>query len=111
MHSACTGTVLKNNKSILSILNSASLVRASVGASKIAPGLMIEVLLPTFEYASGWLDHYDLHYNIAVVNTKSFPAVQEAHIDRLLQIGPHCKVVAAGRQFDRQIYDLYWDNS
>nr|TKW26372.1 hypothetical protein SEVIR_3G184600v2 [Setaria viridis] len=111
MHSACTGTVLKNNKSILSILNSASLVRASVGASKIAPGLMIEVLLPTFEYASGWLDHY-IYITILLLSTPSLSLLFKKRILIVsCKLGLIAKVVAAGRQFDRQIYDLYWDNS
>ncbi|CAL4945488.1 unnamed protein product [Urochloa decumbens] len=53
---------------------SASLVSQFVGDQKIAENLRIEVLLPNEDYIGGALQHYNLHYNVALVNVKDFTA-------------------------------------
>jgi hypothetical protein len=50
----------------------------------------------------GWLIHYDLDYNVALVSTKYFPDihVEDAFLGRQLQFQPHNKVVVVGRCFN-----------
>ncbi|CAN6251490.1 unnamed protein product [Urochloa humidicola] len=99
MHSACTGTVITSNQSVIIILTSSSLIRDHDDANKLVRHLMIEVLFPTFARGSGWLEHHDFKHDIAVVKMKSFPGVQAACIGLPLQIGSDAKVVAAGRYY------------
>ncbi|CAL5006417.1 unnamed protein product [Urochloa decumbens] len=101
-HVICTGIVVKNDKFGTSILTSASLVRSFDidNGCKIIPGLMIKVGLPNKQSAMGWLMHYDLNYNVAVVNTSHYPGFRAAHFDHHMQFEPDSKVVALGRCFN-----------
>lgn len=69
---ACTGVLLGHHGSITSVLTSASLVRDSADANKIAGNLKIQVYLPTSEIVKGELQHYNFHCNVAVVSIKGF---------------------------------------
>ncbi|CAO2175473.1 unnamed protein product [Urochloa humidicola] len=101
-HVICTGIVVKNDKFGTSILTSASLVRSFDvdNGCKIIPDLMIKVGLPNKQSAIGWLMHYDLDYNVAVVNTSHYPGFRAAHLDHHMQFEPDSKVVALGRCFN-----------
>lgn len=58
--------------------------------------------LPNGREGMGWLIHYDLDYNVALVSTKYFPDihVEDAFLGRQLQFQPHNKVVVVGRCFN-----------
>lgn len=61
--------------------------------------LQIEVLLPNKQRWKGTLQHYNLHYNIALVNVKDYHASCPAKIQHLWDA--HCsKVVAVGYCFE-----------
>uniref|UniRef100_K3XPX5 Peptidase S1 domain-containing protein n=1 Tax=Setaria italica TaxID=4555 RepID=K3XPX5_SETIT len=77
--SACTGSFIEWN-GCATILTSASLVSHFVGDKKIAENLRIEVLLPNKERRGGALQHYNLHYNVALVNVKDFSAPHPVNI-------------------------------
>lgn len=64
---ACTGFFIEWNGST-TILTSASLVRSSSDENKIDENLRIEVLLPKKRCMKGTLQHYSLHYNVALVS-------------------------------------------
>ncbi|CAL4945485.1 unnamed protein product [Urochloa decumbens] len=68
---ACTGFFIEWN-GCLSILTSASLISDFVDDSKIFENLRIEVFLPTKRYKPGTLQHYNMHYNVALVSVKDF---------------------------------------
>ncbi|XP_039827511.1 uncharacterized protein LOC120689270 [Panicum virgatum] len=68
---ACTGFLIEWNGCV-TILTSASLVSDFVVDMKIAENLRIEVLLPNEERRVGALQHYNLHYNVALANVKDF---------------------------------------
>ncbi|OEL35129.1 hypothetical protein BAE44_0003853 [Dichanthelium oligosanthes] len=76
---ACTGFFIEWNGSTI-ILTSASLVRSSGDENKIVENLRIEVLLPNEKLAEGILQHYNLHYNIALVSVNDFCATQPVKI-------------------------------
>ena len=60
--------------------------------------LQIEVGLPNNRIAKGMLVHWDLNYNVAVVNISHYPGFRAAHLDQPISFG--CKVVVAlGRCF------------
>ena len=60
--------------------------------------LQIEVLLPTKQRVEGTLQHYNLHYNIALVSVKGFLASHPAKIQHLWN-DHSCDVVAVGYCF------------
>uniref|UniRef100_A0A0E0KLE8 Uncharacterized protein n=1 Tax=Oryza punctata TaxID=4537 RepID=A0A0E0KLE8_ORYPU len=70
-HFACTGFFIEWTKGYGKIiLTSASLVRESDDGCKIAKNLAIQVLLPNGTCDEGYLQHYSLHYNVALVSTR-----------------------------------------
>ncbi|CAM0884078.1 unnamed protein product [Alopecurus aequalis] len=91
---ACAGMLVGCNKSTTRVLTSASLVRTSGGENKIHK-LRIEVCLPSKEYVAGTLEHYDLHYNVAVVSFSGDCSNGAAKLSETFQT----KVVALGRGF------------
>ncbi|XP_062208183.1 uncharacterized protein LOC133909666 isoform X2 [Phragmites australis] len=93
---ACTGFFIEWNGST-AILTSASLVRNSGDENKIDENLRIEVLLPNKQHREGTLQHYSLHYNVALVSVKDFRALRPANIQ--LQWNNSSKVAAVGRCF------------
>nr|CAB3475486.1 unnamed protein product [Digitaria exilis] len=78
---ACTGFFIEWNGCV-TILTSASLVSDFVVDKKIAENLRIEVLLSNEEHRVGALQHYNLHYNVALVNVKDFCAPHPANIQQ-----------------------------
>jgi len=80
------------------ILTSASLVRNSNDDNKIVEHFKIEVLLPNDQCTEGTLQHYNLHYNVAVISVKDY------HDHRALNTVPyfidHFEVAAVGRCFE-----------
>ncbi|WVZ67373.1 hypothetical protein U9M48_016460 [Paspalum notatum var. saurae] len=64
---ACTGSLIEWNGGT-TILTAASLIRDSCIKNKIVENLRIEVLFPNKMVAEGTLQHYNLHYNIALVS-------------------------------------------
>jgi len=78
---ACTGFFIEWNGCV-TILTSASLVSDFVVDKKIAENLRIEVLLPNKERRVGAVQHYNLHYNVALVNAKDFCAPHLANIQK-----------------------------
>ena len=85
---ACTGFFIEWDGSA-TILTSASLVSNFVGDKKIAEKLRIEVLLPNKERRAGALQHYSLHYNVALVNVKGFCAPHPANIQQMKRNHSH----------------------
>uniref|UniRef100_A0A8R7TR58 Uncharacterized protein n=1 Tax=Triticum urartu TaxID=4572 RepID=A0A8R7TR58_TRIUA len=94
---ACTGVFIDCNGSTTRVLTSASLVRTSDDENKVADNLKIVVCLPDNRHTRGTLQHYSLHYNIAVVHIKNFCCTQTAQIDNQMLIKPRKEVVAIGR--------------
>ncbi|KAM0825678.1 hypothetical protein ACQ4PT_069416 [Festuca glaucescens] len=75
---ACTGFFIEWNGSTI-ILTSASLVRNSGDENKIVENLRIEVLLNS-QCRKGTLGHhYSLHYNVALVSVKDYPALHPSN--------------------------------
>uniref|UniRef100_A0ACD5UQ64 Uncharacterized protein n=1 Tax=Avena sativa TaxID=4498 RepID=A0ACD5UQ64_AVESA len=92
---ACTGFFIDWNGSTI-ILTSASLVRNSDDENKIVENLRIEVLLDS-QCREGTLQHYSLHYNVAIVSVKDRPALRP--LNTLLRWKKPSKVAAIGRCF------------
>ncbi|KQK21986.2 hypothetical protein BRADI_1g64442v3 [Brachypodium distachyon] len=93
---ACTGFFIGWNGST-KILTSASLIRNSGDENNIVENLRIEVLLPSNRSINGTLEHYDLHYNVALVSVKNCYNLRPANT---LASWPMCSDVAAiGRCF------------
>ncbi|CAL4972056.1 unnamed protein product [Urochloa decumbens] len=75
----CTGCLIEWN-GCTTILTAASLIRDSYFENKIVENLRIEVLLPNKKLTEGILQHYNLHYNIALVSVNDFCATQPIKI-------------------------------
>ncbi|TVU43754.1 hypothetical protein EJB05_10246, partial [Eragrostis curvula] len=93
---ACTGLFIGWNGST-KILTSASLIRNSGDESSIVENLRIEVLLPSNRRINGTLEHYDLHYNVALVSVKNRYDLRPANT--LLSWFRGFDVAAVGRCF------------
>ncbi|KAM0852712.1 hypothetical protein ACQ4PT_051574 [Festuca glaucescens] len=99
---ACTGLFIEWNGCTI-ILTSASLVRDPNDENKIAEKLKIKVLLPNKQCKEGILQHYSLHYNVALVGVKDFRSLRSFRIleDRFnYRSHSDRNVVAVGRCFD-----------
>ncbi|KAF8677047.1 hypothetical protein HU200_046505 [Digitaria exilis] len=96
---ACTGVLIGRHKSIARILTSASLVRFS-NKNEIDSSLKIRVLLPNKKHATGIVQHYNLHYNIAVVIIRNFHCRRVAKLHIGNPVYPPNEVVAIGRTFE-----------
>ncbi|CAM0147764.1 unnamed protein product [Urochloa decumbens] len=93
---ACTGCLIEWN-GCTTILTAASLIRDSYLANKIVENLRIEVLLPNKELAEGTLQHYNLHYNIALVSVNDLCATQPLKIQHRWR--DNRELLAVGRIF------------
>ncbi|XP_066379317.1 uncharacterized protein [Miscanthus floridulus] len=96
---ACTGFFIEWNGSTI-ILTSASLVRNSSDENKTIENLRIEVLLKLNDqdqFREGTLQHYSLHYNVALVSVKDYSAPRP--LKTLLDWEESGKVAAVGRCF------------
>ncbi|XP_002443226.2 uncharacterized protein LOC8064571 isoform X3 [Sorghum bicolor] len=97
---ACTGFFI-NYDGCPTILTSASLVRDPDGANEIVSSLRIEVLLPNKDHTVGELEHYSLHYNVALVSVKNYNVDCPKLKCELMR---YCgTVVAVGRCFESGI--------
>ena len=56
------------------------------------------MLLPNNERCEGKLEHYSLHYNVALVSVKNYNVDCPANLKH--QTGNYTKVVAVGRYFE-----------
>ncbi|XP_066167861.1 uncharacterized protein [Oryza sativa Japonica Group] len=100
-HFSGTGIVVRNKDEVTtSILTSANVIRCFDDDSKINPFLDIRVLLPNKQRVIGWMGHFDLNYNIAVVVIKYLPGLRAASFDHEVRFGSQSKVVAVGRSFN-----------
>ncbi|XP_040379115.1 uncharacterized protein LOC102716964 [Oryza brachyantha] len=101
---SCTGMFIppESDDDPTSILTSASLIRSSVDESKILDNLTIKVRLQNHLVVIGWLDHYDLKHDLAVVNIECLRPFRAATIDSRsqLQSESNIKAVAVGRCFN-----------
>jgi len=93
---ACTGCFIEWN-GCTTILTSASLIRHSRRADEILKNLRIEVFLPSKERASGILQHYNLHYNIALVRVNDYSPSHPIKIQHRRR--DNREVLAVGRIF------------
>ncbi|KAF7083828.1 hypothetical protein CFC21_087577 [Triticum aestivum] len=96
-HFACSGFFIEWNGSTV-IVTSASLVRSSSDENKIDENLRIEVLLPRKQRIKGTLQHYSLHYNVALVSVEGCRVLCPAIIQRLRYVCS--KIAAVGRCFE-----------
>ncbi|CAL5012441.1 unnamed protein product [Urochloa decumbens] len=69
---ACTGFFINCVDKCPAILTSASLVRNPDGGNKIVEGLRLRCILPNKNRCEGKLEHYSLHYNVALVSVKNY---------------------------------------
>ncbi|KAM0910529.1 hypothetical protein ACQ4PT_014070 [Festuca glaucescens] len=88
---ACTGILIE----CTSVLTCASLVRYSDDENKIDDDLRIEVRLPNKQFVTGKLQHYSLHYNLAVVNIMASPDLHTANLYHDVQFEPCCKLLTS----------------
>ncbi|EEE52753.1 hypothetical protein OsJ_35189 [Oryza sativa Japonica Group] len=94
---ACTGFFIEWNE-CATILTSANLLRDSSDENRIAENLRIEVLLPNNLRTVGTVQHYNLHYNVALVSVKDHCVRQPVKIQ---PYGHNCrKLLAVGRIFE-----------
>uniref|UniRef100_A0A0E0I5C0 Uncharacterized protein n=1 Tax=Oryza nivara TaxID=4536 RepID=A0A0E0I5C0_ORYNI len=95
---ACTGIFIGCSESNTRILTSASLVRISDDENRINDNLKIVVHLPNKQQTVGTLQHYHLHYNVAIVSIKGFRCLRTEEFHDPGQI--KCKkVLSVGRVF------------
>ncbi|EER92722.1 hypothetical protein BDA96_01G506300 [Sorghum bicolor] len=94
---ACTG-IFVGNQSDTRILTSASLVRISDDENKINDNLKIVVHLPNKQQTVGTLQHYHLHYNVAIVSIKGFRCLRTEEFHDPGQI-KRKEVLSVGRIF------------
>ncbi|XP_044338618.1 uncharacterized protein [Triticum aestivum] len=100
---ACTGIVIANKPTvptITSFLTSLSLVRSIDDDTKILHDMTIEVRLPDNTLELGWLEFYDLTYNVAVITIARYHSLKVTCLDHQRQFESHSKVVAVGRCFN-----------
>uniref|UniRef100_A0A0E0LPH0 Uncharacterized protein n=1 Tax=Oryza punctata TaxID=4537 RepID=A0A0E0LPH0_ORYPU len=95
---ACTGIFVGCNESNTRILTSASLVRISDDENKINDNLKIVVHLPNKQQTVGTLQHYHLHYNVAIVSIKGFRCLRTEEFHDPGQI-ERKEVISVGRVF------------
>ncbi|KAF7034886.1 hypothetical protein CFC21_045840 [Triticum aestivum] len=97
---ACTGVFIDCNGFTTRVLTSGNLIRSNDDESKVADNLKIEVHLPDKRHVPGMLQHYDLHYNVAVIIINKFRCTRTAIIDNKVKIGTHSEVLAIGRVYE-----------
>ncbi|XP_066316801.1 uncharacterized protein [Miscanthus floridulus] len=92
---ACSGCFIEWN-GCTTILTAASLIRDSDCEYDIVKNLRIEVLLPSKKRAAGILQHYNLHYNIALVRVNDYRPSYSHPLKIQHQLLKDCEVVAVG---------------
>ncbi|XP_015691896.1 uncharacterized protein LOC102717244 isoform X2 [Oryza brachyantha] len=94
MHFACTGIFIDRYPA--RILTSASLVRNYHNKSKIDDNLKIEVCLQNKSRVIATLKHYDLCYNVAVVEMICFRSPYAIELKKAIRLTSGIDVVAVG---------------
>ncbi|KAL6853393.1 hypothetical protein ACP4OV_019422 [Aristida adscensionis] len=94
---SCTGFFIEWN-GCTTILTSASFLSQFVNENKIVGNFRIEVLLPNKQCREGTLQHYNLHYNIALVSVKDFYASHPAFLQHGMHKNPS-RYISIGRCF------------
>lgn len=97
---ACTGLIIDCNP--VRILTSASLVKISGDENKIDDNLQIEVYLNNTEQVTGTLRHYDLCYNVAVVEIMGSCGSTAVGLRRHISFTPNIEVLAVGRLIEHR---------
>ncbi|XP_040382026.1 uncharacterized protein LOC102699801 [Oryza brachyantha] len=97
---ACTGIFIGCNESNTRILTSASLVRVSDDENKVDDNLKIVVHLPNKQQTIGTLQHYNLHYNVAIVNIRGYRCLRTEEFHDPGKIEPGKEVLSIGRIFN-----------
>ncbi|XP_047057869.1 uncharacterized protein LOC124664378 [Lolium rigidum] len=97
---ACTGVSIDCNGSTTRVLTSGSLVRSCFHESKVADDLKIEVRLPDKRHVPGTLQHYNMHYNVAVVIIEKFRCTRTANIDNNVKTDTLSEAIAIGRIYE-----------
>uniref|UniRef100_R7W7D5 Uncharacterized protein n=1 Tax=Aegilops tauschii TaxID=37682 RepID=R7W7D5_AEGTA len=97
---ACTGLIIDCNP--VRILTSASLVKISGDENKIDDNLQIEVYLNNTEQVTGTLRHYDLCYNVAVVEIIGSCGSTAVGLRRHISFTPNMEVLAVGRLIEHR---------
>ncbi|KAM0902473.1 hypothetical protein ACQ4PT_019292 [Festuca glaucescens] len=95
---ACTGVFIECNARSATILTSASLLRVSGEPHRIEDNLRIEVCLPDDFRVVGVLNHYNLRYNIALVEIMGYWGVRAIKISGH-QVTSSMNVIAVGSIF------------
>ncbi|CAD6209940.1 unnamed protein product [Miscanthus lutarioriparius] len=93
----CTGIFVGCNESNTRILTSASLVRISDDENKINDNLKVDCCTPS-KQTVGTLQHYHLHYNVAIVSIKGFRCLRTEEFHDPGQI-KRKEVLSVGRVF------------
>lgn len=97
---SCSGILIQWKPHLITLLTSGSLVRSFHDESKIVEDLTIRVWNEHYQYADGWLEQYDLHHNIALVNFQAPGCVSPASLQHKEQLQSGSKVVAVGCLFN-----------
>ncbi|VAI24963.1 unnamed protein product [Triticum turgidum subsp. durum] len=97
---ACTGLIIDCNP--VRILTSASLVKISGDENKIDDNLQIEAYLNNTEQVTGTLRHYDLCYNVAVVEIMGSCGSTAVGLRRHISFTPNMEVLAVGRLIEHR---------
>uniref|UniRef100_A0ACD5Y1H2 Uncharacterized protein n=1 Tax=Avena sativa TaxID=4498 RepID=A0ACD5Y1H2_AVESA len=100
MQCSFSGIVVYWRRDLITLLTSASLVRSFHDESKIDEDLTIRVWNQHYQYVDGWLEQYDLHYNIALVNIPATSFLCPANLHHQIQLESGSKVVAVGCLFN-----------
>lgn len=96
---SCSGIIILCKPLVTTLLTSASLVRSSHDESQIDHDLMVKVRNVHDQYWLGTVKHYDLDYDILLVNIQT-PYLCVARLYHEVQLEPGSKVVAVGRVFN-----------
>ncbi|KAM0910530.1 hypothetical protein ACQ4PT_014070 [Festuca glaucescens] len=100
MRCSCSGIVIYWKPRLITLLTSASLVRSFHDESKIDEDLTIRVWNQHYQYVNGWLEQYDLCYNIALVSIPAPGFLCPASLHHQIQLESGSKVVAVGCLFN-----------
>ncbi|KAK3122211.1 hypothetical protein QOZ80_8BG0666500 [Eleusine coracana subsp. coracana] len=106
--SGCAGIFIRASCSkTLSILTSVSLVRSCDDDSKVLDNLTIKVRLSDNLIVIGWLQHYDLNYDLAVINIERLHGFCAPIISAGFQVHEsNSKIVALGRCFNSGVLTI-----
>ncbi|GJM96852.1 hypothetical protein PR202_ga13722 [Eleusine coracana subsp. coracana] len=95
---ACSGIITELNGCTV-VVTLATLVRDHFDENKVDENLRIDVLLPDKQHTQDTLQHYHLHYNIAIVSFKGSCALSTANLYDAGALSS-TRVEAVGRCFE-----------